>query len=93
MKSTSVLGGGLSILTAGVALLGALGQVWGQEVLPFPPQPSGSTAGLTMQESTYNPLPAPSHLPKDAPTSLLCSSTMSAPHRRILTAVKFIRRH
>ena len=28
-----------------------------QEVLPFPPKPSGSTAGRTMQESAYSPLP------------------------------------
>jgi arylsulfatase len=25
------------------------------EVLPFPPEPSGSTAGRTMQESVYGP--------------------------------------
>ena len=42
-----------------------------QEVLPFPPKPSGSTAGRTMQDSTYNPLPAVSHLPKDAPNILI----------------------
>jgi hypothetical protein len=42
-----------------------------QEVLPFPPKPSGSKAGLTMQDSTYSPLPAVSHLPKDAPNILI----------------------
>ena len=42
-----------------------------QEVLPFPPKPSGSTAGRTMQESTYSPLPAVSHLPKGAPNILI----------------------
>ena len=42
-----------------------------QEVLPFPPKPSGSVAGRTMQESTYSPLPAKSHLPKDAPNILI----------------------
>ncbi len=42
-----------------------------QEVLPFPPKPSGSTAGLTMQDSTYSPLPAASHLPKNAPNILI----------------------
>lgn len=30
-----------------------------QDVLPFPPKPSGSTAGRTLQESVYAPLPAP----------------------------------
>ena len=38
-----------------------------QEVLPFPPQPSGSTAGRTMQESIYSPAPKVSHVPKNAP--------------------------
>jgi len=42
-----------------------------QEVLPFPPKPSGSTAARTMQESTYSPLPAVSHLPMDAPNILI----------------------
>lgn len=30
-----------------------------QDVLPFPAKPSGSTAGRTLHESTYAPLPAP----------------------------------
>jgi arylsulfatase A-like enzyme len=42
-----------------------------QEVLPFPPTPSGSIAGRTMQESTYHPLPLKSHLPKGAPNILI----------------------
>ena len=42
-----------------------------QEVLPFPPKPSGSTAGRTMQESVYSPLPPVSRLPKDAPNILI----------------------
>src|ERR1700738_1538168 len=42
-----------------------------QEVLPFPPNPSGSTAARTMQESIYSPLPPVSHLPKDAPNILI----------------------
>ena len=42
-----------------------------QEVLPFPPKPSGSTAGRTMQESIYSPLPAVNRLPKDAPNLLI----------------------
>jgi arylsulfatase A-like enzyme len=42
-----------------------------QEILPFPPKPSGSTAGRTMQESIYNPLPAVDRLPKNAPNILI----------------------
>jgi arylsulfatase A-like enzyme len=42
-----------------------------QEILPFAPKPSGSIAGRTMQESVYSPLPAVSHLPKDAPNILI----------------------
>jgi len=42
-----------------------------QEILPFSPKPSGSVAGRTMQESIYSPLPAKSHLPKDAPNILI----------------------
>jgi hypothetical protein len=42
-----------------------------QEILPFAPKPSGSAAGRTMQGSTYNPLPAVKHLPKDAPNILI----------------------
>jgi len=42
-----------------------------QEILPFAPQPSGSVAGVTMQDSAYGPLPAVSHLPPDAPNILV----------------------
>ena len=42
-----------------------------QEVLPFPPKPSGSMAARTMQESVYSPLPPVNHLPKDAPNILI----------------------
>src|SRR5439155_6540507 len=50
---------------------GAAMPAWAQEVLPFPAKPSGSVAGRTMQESIYSPLPAVSHLPKDAPNILI----------------------
>jgi arylsulfatase len=40
-------------------------------VLPFPPTPSGSIAGRTMQESVYSPHPAPRRLPPDAPNILI----------------------
>ena len=53
-------------LSAGFAIPAAA-----QEILPFPPKPSGSTAGRTMQESIYSPLPSVSHLPKDAPNILI----------------------
>lgn len=53
------------------ALMLLANQAAAQEVLPFPPKPSGSVAGRTMQESTYNPLPKVSHLPKDAPNILI----------------------
>jgi arylsulfatase A-like enzyme len=58
----------LSILAlgAGIAM-----PIKAQEVLPFPPKPSGSVAGRTMQESTYSPLPAKKHLPTDAPNILI----------------------
>jgi len=42
-----------------------------QEMLPFSPKPSGSIAGRTMQDSTYNPLPAVDRLPKNAPNILI----------------------
>ena len=45
--------------------------VGAQEILPFPPKPSGSIAGRTMQESIYSPLPAVNRLPKDAPNVLI----------------------
>lgn len=42
-----------------------------QEVLPFPPKQSGSTAGRTIQESTYSPKPAQSHAPGGAPNIII----------------------
>jgi arylsulfatase A-like enzyme len=42
-----------------------------QEVLPFPPKPSGSVAGRTMQESIYSPLPPVNRLPNAAPNILI----------------------
>ena len=62
--------------TATLAIIFALGASFAlpagaQEVLPFPPKPSGSLAGRTMQESAYSPLPPVSHLPKDAPNMLI----------------------
>ena len=42
-----------------------------QEVLPFPPTPSGSKAGLTMESSTYKKRVEPQRLPKGAPNILI----------------------
>jgi arylsulfatase A-like enzyme len=42
-----------------------------QDSLPFPPTPSGSIAGRTMQESVYSPRPQPRRLPADAPNILI----------------------
>jgi len=45
--------------------------ITGGQSLPFPPKPSGSIAGRTMQESVYSPLPAEKRLPEDAPNILI----------------------
>jgi hypothetical protein len=42
-----------------------------QEVLPFAPTPSASTAGLTMQDSIYKNRVDLKHLPPDAPNILI----------------------
>jgi len=42
-----------------------------QEILPFPPDPSGSIAGRTMQESVYNQRRVTDHLPREAPNILI----------------------
>ncbi|WP_380052951.1 sulfatase-like hydrolase/transferase [Falsihalocynthiibacter sp. SS001] len=55
--------GAATLITTGAAVV--------QESLPFPPKPSGSTAGPTIAESTYSPLSAKSHLPEDAPNIVI----------------------
>lgn len=42
-----------------------------QEILPFPPTPSASKAGLTMQDSVHQKRVNPSRLPADAPNILI----------------------
>ncbi len=42
-----------------------------QDILPFPPTPSASIAGRTMQESTYGQRVTPRRLSEDAPNILL----------------------
>ena len=41
------------------------------DVLPFPPTPSASVAGRTMQESSYAQRVQPRRLPEDAPNILI----------------------
>lgn len=48
-----------------------LPQVAVQEVLPFPPTPSASIAGRTMQESVYKQRVQPRRLPEDVPNILI----------------------
>ena len=47
------------------------GSVQAQDVLPFPPAPSGSKAGLTIQESTYKKRVEPKRLAEGAPNILI----------------------
>ncbi len=42
-----------------------------QEVLPFPPAPSASTAGLTLQDSVHKKRINPARLSADAPNILI----------------------
>ena len=62
-----------TILTVANLVLGALwAPVAGaQEVLPFPPTPSASTAGLTMKDSIYKKRVEPKHLAEGAPNILI----------------------
>ncbi|MGP1346370.1 MAG: arylsulfatase [Phycisphaerales bacterium] len=59
--------GGMCVL--GIGMLG--GPAAAQEILPFPPVPSASTAGVTMQDSTYAVREEPRRLPADAPNILI----------------------
>ena len=60
------------------ALIGVLGLSFAlspiasaQEILPFPPTPSASTAGLTIQDSIYKKSVEPKHLAEGAPNILI----------------------
>lgn len=61
---------GLSALFIAVVTGGSISAI-AQEILPFPPTPSASTAGLTMQDSIYNKRVTPSRLPPNAPNILI----------------------
>ena len=54
-------------------MLGALFAplTWAQEILPFPPTPSGSTPGLTIQDSIYKKRVEPKRLAEGAPNILV----------------------
>ena len=62
-----------TILTvANLVLGGMFAHVAGaQEILPFPPTPSASTAGLTMKDSTYKKRVEAKHLAEGAPNILI----------------------
>lgn len=51
--------------------LGLQINVHAQEILPFPPTPSASKAGLTIANSVHQKRVTPSRLPKDAPNILI----------------------
>jgi len=56
----------------GLAILaGTVGTAMAQEVLPFKKPKSGSIAGYTMEESTYDPAKPKSHLPADPPNIVI----------------------
>ncbi|MCG2462313.1 arylsulfatase [Flavobacteriaceae bacterium F89] len=59
------------VVPALIFLFGKADPVQAQDVLPFPPTPSASEAGLTMQTSTYHKRVDPDRLPKDAPNILI----------------------
>ena len=59
------------ILCLSMALMFTAGAAQGQQSLPILPQPSGSTAGPTIAESNYNPLPRVSQLPEDTPNIVI----------------------
>ena len=62
-----------TILTVANLVLGGLfaPMARAQEVLPFPPTPSASTAGLTMKDSIYKKRVEPKHLAEGAPNILI----------------------
>lgn len=63
----------ISFARAFVALLTTLltGSAFAQQILPFPPAPSGSQAGVTIESSTYKKRVEPKRLPDDVPNILI----------------------
>jgi len=61
----------IKALITSVLLLLSFTAIDAQEILPFPPTPSASKAGLTMESSTYKKRVETKHLPEDAPNILI----------------------
>ena len=62
----------ISLLALGILSMTQFSStVSGQDVLPFPPTPSASSAGITMQDSIHKKRVDPPRLPKDAPNILI----------------------
>lgn len=61
----------IMITVAMLAVASASASALAQERLPFPPVPSGSTAGRTIEQSMYKPRAQAQRLPKDAPNILV----------------------
>ncbi len=70
IKRRDLLLGGTSLIAAAAASSTVL-PAEAQEVLPFPSNPSGSTANRTMQEFVYSPRPAVRRLSANAPNILI----------------------
>lgn len=60
----------VSVFSLGLSLLFASRTV-AQEILPFPPAPSGSTPGLTLKDSVYKKRVEPRRLAEGAPNILV----------------------
>ena len=78
-KKSAILGSAAKLATKALVLATSLGWTLtvsggvarAQEILPFPPKPSGSIANRTMQESVYSALPERRRLPADAPNIIV----------------------
>ena len=77
---------------AGLVLMIAPSRAPAQESLPFPPTPSASIAGRSIQESVYQPRVEPKRLPADAPNILIILMDDVGPGRPAPTAARSTRR-
>jgi arylsulfatase A-like enzyme len=80
IKRRDLLLSGTSLI-ATAAATGTLSSssVEAQEVLPFPPKPSGSIANRTMQESVYSPHSPQRRLPTNAPNIIIILTDDTGP--------------
>ncbi len=60
-----------NLLIASLGMLWLSSQSMAQDILPFPPTPSASTPGVTIQSSTHKNRVEPKRLPNDAPNILI----------------------